>query len=94
MLLRDAHKVRAVVGVLTEHHGLYGRMNGIEYLNFFGKLYGLTNAACQQRSMALLEQFGLQDAVKKRLGTVFERHAPEIIAGTRVAARTACAASG
>ena len=67
-VVKDAHKVRAVVGVLTEHHGLYGRMNGIEYLNFFGKLYGMTNAACQQRSEALLEQFGLQDAGKKRLG--------------------------
>ena len=67
-VVKEAHKVRAVVGVLTEHHGLYGRMNGVEYLEFFGKLYGLDNTTCQRRSNELLEQFGLQDAGKKRLG--------------------------
>src|SRR4030042_849565 len=33
--------VRANVGVLTEQHGLYMRMTGIEYLDFFGRVYGL-----------------------------------------------------
>ena len=37
----QAAEVRRMVGVLTEHHGLYGRMNAIEYLRFFGELYGL-----------------------------------------------------
>ena len=29
------------MGVLTEQHGLYMRMTGEEYLEFFGKVYGL-----------------------------------------------------
>lgn len=61
-------KVRARVGVLTEHHGLYGRMNAEEYLRFYGDLYGLTAAICRQRANSLLDQFGLMEARTKRLG--------------------------
>src|SRR6186713_1438442 len=42
--------VRRSVGVLTENHGLYMRMRSQEYLSFFGELYGLSPAACRQRS--------------------------------------------
>src|SRR5512138_2308752 len=38
---REGAQVRACVGVLTEQHGLYVRMTGIEYLDFFGRIYGL-----------------------------------------------------
>ncbi|MBI4771918.1 MAG: ABC transporter ATP-binding protein [Chloroflexi bacterium] len=37
-VVRDAAAVRASVGVLTEHHGLYFRMRSDEYLDFFGNL--------------------------------------------------------
>jgi ABC-2 type transport system ATP-binding protein len=67
-VVRQADKVRACVGVLTEHHGLYGRMNADEYLNFFGQLYGLDKTVIQKRSSYLLEEFGLAFARKKRLG--------------------------
>jgi ABC-2 type transport system ATP-binding protein len=60
--------VRRSVGVLTEHHGLYMRMRAEEYLSFFGELYGLPAAVCRQRASRLLEQFGMRDALKKRLG--------------------------
>jgi len=55
-------------GVLTEHHGLYGRMTAIEYLDFYGQLYGLTRSDRMRRADELLEQFGLSQARKKRLG--------------------------
>lgn len=67
-VVRQAHEVRRVVGVLTEHHGLYGRMNAHEYLEFYGNLYGLSSREARRRSDALLEQFGLAMAGKKRLG--------------------------
>ncbi|MDR3574052.1 MAG: ABC transporter ATP-binding protein [Anaerolineaceae bacterium] len=67
-VVQQADKVRACVGVLTEHHGLYGRMNSVEYLEFFGKLYSLEPALLRQRIDGLLEQFGLAEARKKRLG--------------------------
>ena len=60
--------VRASVGVLTENHGLYLRMRAEEYLEFFGKLYGLSAQASRQRGAKLLERFGMADAMGKRLG--------------------------
>lgn len=67
-VVEEADRVRAAVGVLTEHHGLYVRMNAVEYLDFFGRLYRLPAALIKQRSDELLEKFGLTDARKKRLG--------------------------
>ena len=67
-VVRQPEKVRASVGVLTEHHGLYGRMNAEEYLNFYGALYGLKKDDLSQRMATLLEQFGLADARRKKLG--------------------------
>jgi len=67
-ILQEPELVRASVGVLTEHHGLYGRMNAVEYLDFFGQLYGMERARIRQRVDALLENFGLADSRSKRLG--------------------------
>jgi len=66
-VVKQAEKVRASVGVLTEHHGLYGRMNTEEYLQFFGSLYGLSANESMQRAVPLLERFDLHVARKKRL---------------------------
>lgn len=60
--------VRAHVGVLTEQHGLYERMRAIEYLDFFGQVYHLKPAVRRQRSLDLMERFGLTFALKKTLG--------------------------
>lgn len=67
-VVRDAERVRASVGVLTEHHGLYGRMNAEEYLLFFASLYGISAAKIRPRILHLLDRFGLGDVRRKRLG--------------------------
>jgi ABC-2 type transport system ATP-binding protein len=67
-VVKDANKVRASVGVLTEHHGLYGRMNAREYLKFYGNLYNLSARTIEERSFELLTMFGLAFAANKRLG--------------------------
>lgn len=64
---RDAQKVRASVGVLTEQHGLYGRMPADEYLDFFGQIYGLDAATRRARANALLEGFGLLKDSRRRI---------------------------
>src|SRR5687767_10190471 len=61
-------QVRAQVGVLTEQHGLYERMKAIEYLDFFGRVYHMSAAERKNRSLQLMERFGLTFAVDKRLG--------------------------
>ncbi|MEI6288860.1 MAG: ABC transporter ATP-binding protein [Chloroflexota bacterium] len=61
-------EVRSVVGVLTEMHGLYGRMTGLEYLDFFGQVYNLDKDRRARRSKELLEYFGLTADGDKRTG--------------------------
>jgi ABC-2 type transport system ATP-binding protein len=65
---RNPQEVRAAVGVLTEQHGLYMRMTGIEYLEFFGKVYGLDPALRKSRTDHLLQYFGLEEAARRRSG--------------------------
>ncbi len=64
----QADHVRAAVGVLTEQHGLYGRMPADDYLDFFGQMYGLGRPERQRRIQRLLESFGLAADVHRRIG--------------------------
>ena len=61
-VVKQAEDVRASVGVLTEQHGLYVRMTGREYLDFFGEVYGLSSSTRETRSNYLLEYFGLAES--------------------------------
>lgn len=65
---KSPQEVRAQVGVLTEQHGLYMRMSGEEYLDFFGKVYGMDPKARKTRSAYLLDYFGLAEAARRRSG--------------------------
>lgn len=66
-VLASAQDVRRRVGVLTEAPGLYTRMTGREYLDFFGELRGLTRSYRATRILALAEQFEVADALDRRL---------------------------
>src|SRR5512147_2249949 len=67
-VVKNQKEVRANVGVLTEQHGLYMRMSGDEYLEFFGKVYGLDPVVCRSRSAYLLEYFGMAEFGGRRCG--------------------------
>ncbi len=67
-VVKHPNDVRSNVGVLTEQHGLYMRMTGAEYMDYFGKVYGLDAATRKQRSEYLLEYFGIADAANRRSG--------------------------
>ena len=60
--------VRAHVGILTEQHGLYERMKGLEYLDFFGEIYHIPRAERRRRAEELMARFGLDDAIQRRVG--------------------------
>ncbi len=62
-------EVRRQVGLLTEHPGLYLRMKGREYLDFFGRLMGVDADERQRRAKELLERFGMLEAWDRRMGT-------------------------
>jgi ABC-2 type transport system ATP-binding protein len=61
-------QVRASVGVLTEQHGLYLRMTGAEYLDFYGRIYQLAATTRQKRSQDWAEYFGLAEAIRRPIG--------------------------
>ena len=65
---KNGPDVRASVGVLTEHHGLYMRMTALEYMDFFGQVYSLAPTLRKARTENLLEYFGLAEAAKRRIG--------------------------
>ena len=62
-------EVRRQVGLLTEHPGLYLRMKGREYLDFFGRLMGVDAGERERRARELLERFGMLEARERRIGT-------------------------
>ena len=66
-VVEEPEKVRAAVGVLTEQHGLYGRMPAGEYLDFFGRIYGMDAKTRRSRAQKLLEDFGLLDYTARRI---------------------------
>jgi ABC-2 type transport system ATP-binding protein len=63
----QADEVRRTIGMLTEQPGLYLRMSGLEYLTFYGRLYGLSDAVSRQRSLAMFDRFDMPGAEKRRL---------------------------
>jgi ABC-2 type transport system ATP-binding protein len=60
--------VRASVGVLTEQHGLYGRMSALEYLDFYGQIYRMPPSLRRSRTDELLAQFGLSGDARRKIG--------------------------
>ncbi|MCA9987443.1 MAG: ABC transporter ATP-binding protein [Anaerolineales bacterium] len=68
-VVEQAHQVRTAIGMLTEQPGLYQRMTGLEYLIFYGRLYGLSDAEIKRRGLAAFARFAMEDAADRRLGT-------------------------
>ncbi len=67
--VEEAAQVRQHIGLLTELPGLYNRMNAVNYLNFFGEMYGMTPRLRADRAVHLLTYFGLWDARLRPIGT-------------------------
>jgi ABC-2 type transport system ATP-binding protein len=68
-VIEQPQEVRRRVGVLTEHPGLYLRMRGGQYLDFFGRLMGVSADEREHRARDLLTRFGMADAWDQRMGT-------------------------
>src|SRR5574342_683083 len=52
-------QIRRVIGVLPESFGLPKQMTGIEYLTFFGQLYGRSGSEAKSYGLQLLDEVGL-----------------------------------
>lgn len=66
---REPEKIRRMIGVLPENLGFPRQMTGLEYLMFFGRLYGRKPSNARDYAMTLLEDVGLQSRGKSLIGT-------------------------
>lgn len=67
----DAKKdgdIRHLIGYLPQFPVFYDWMSGLEFLQYVGKLAGLTNKEAKERSIDLLELVGISDAKNRRVG--------------------------
>jgi len=62
-------KIRRRIGVLPENLGFPRQMTGIEYLTYYGRLYGRTAAESREYGHTLLEIVGLKQRGKSLIGS-------------------------
>jgi ABC-2 type transport system ATP-binding protein len=67
-VVQAGDEVRKRVGLLTEAPGLYLRMTGWEYLDFFGQLWGMPSSLRRARIDALAQQFRVGSFLSRRMG--------------------------
>jgi ABC-2 type transport system ATP-binding protein len=66
---KHPERIRRRIGALPESLGFPKHITAIEYLTFFGRLYGRTTAEARANGMALLEEMGLQQRARSLIGT-------------------------
>jgi ABC-2 type transport system ATP-binding protein len=62
-------QIRRRIGVLPESFGLPKQMTGIEYLTYFGQLYGRTASDARSLGMELLQEVGLKQRARSLVST-------------------------
>ena len=62
-------RIRMMIGVLPERLGFPRQMTGLEYLIFFGRLYGRRAAYARDYAMTLLQEVGLQKRARSLIRT-------------------------
>ncbi|WP_419886872.1 ABC transporter ATP-binding protein [Neobacillus niacini] len=60
--------IRHLIGYLPQFPVFYDWMSGFEFLQYVGKLAGLTSKEAKERSLELLELVGISDAKNRRVG--------------------------
>ena len=65
----EADYVRARIGVTLQEAALDDMLTAVEHLTFIGGLWGLPSGKAKARAGELLEQFGLEGAANRKVGT-------------------------
>lgn len=65
---RDDDAIRAHIGILTEAPGLYEKLNAMQNLDFFARLYGLDAATREKQLRRYLEILGLWERRSEPVG--------------------------
>lgn len=67
--LRDAKKVKRLVGYLPENVGFYGDLNAIQSLEYVADLNGVGGDESKDKITELLAEVGLEKVARKKVGT-------------------------
>lgn len=65
----DPIKAHGISGVVTEHAQMYGHLNGLENLMFYGNIFGMSNSDSEKRALYLLEKLDILYAKEQKLET-------------------------
>ena len=65
---RPAH-IRERIGVLPESAGYPEQQTGLEFLTYYGELFGQTRTEARTKATGLLAEIGLADRASSRIGT-------------------------
>jgi ABC-2 type transport system ATP-binding protein len=68
-VVRDAHALRAQIGLAGQYAAVDENLTGLENLVLVGRLYHMSRAAAKARAAQLLEQFGLTEAADRLVKT-------------------------
>lgn len=68
--LRDAELIKRRVGYMSQQFSLYADLSVRENIEFYGRIYGLSEARIQERQAELLKLTGLSDRIDQLAGTL------------------------
>ena len=68
-VVQKVNQVKQVIGVVPQEIALYLSITAMENLKFWGRMYGLSGSALNQRSDAALEIAGLADRADDKVET-------------------------
>ncbi len=66
---KNQKEISQIIGVVPESRGFYDWMTAVEYLSFFGRIYGLGKNDLETKIKNLLSQVGLTDRKNSRIAT-------------------------
>ncbi len=66
--IKYPQEVRKKIGFLTGSTGLYSRLTPLEIIDYFAKLYGVSNQKRDERKKYLFDLLNMHDFLNKRIG--------------------------
>jgi ABC-2 type transport system ATP-binding protein len=67
-VVRDAARVKGLIGVCTQTTAVFAYLTGLENVQLFGELQGMPRATLKASAVVLLDRMGLNGDAKRRAG--------------------------
>lgn len=67
---KQTEQIKRNIGYMSQKFSLYEDLTVLENINFFGGIYGLSNADIKAKSTQLIDQLGLQQQAKKLVASL------------------------